>query len=117
MQFLQLELLKAQERRRSAAAPPPDLNGSTAGRGQAADRTLLNTTKGGRSQVSVQTRAGGRAVEAARPDLNTSTLGLTRQKAEAVAQVSSEVRPNAAPQETEKEEVKTGKYRYRTFLL
>jgi hypothetical protein len=101
MQFLQLELLKAQERRRSAAVPSPALNTTQGGRGQGETRP----GPGGRGQGAVLTRAGGRGQEVAQTDL--SNVGSRRQKSGAEAH-GSEVNP--APQNRTKQEVKTGEY-------
>jgi hypothetical protein len=127
MQFLQLELLKAQERRRSAVVPPPGLNTTTGGRsqgetlvdqnataggrGQAATRSSLNTTTGGRGQGAVLTRAGGRGQEVVRTDL--STGGNSRQKGVPVVKdrvSEAPVNPSTAAQKPIKQEVKTGEY-------
>ena len=122
MQFLQLELLKAQERRRSAVVPSPainttqggrgqaetlaDHNATTGGRGQAAARPDRSTTAGGRGQGAVQTRAGGRGQEAAQTDL--SSVGNRRGQKSGVEAPVSEVSP--ASQKPTKPEVKTGEY-------
>ncbi len=94
MQFLQLELLKAQERRRSAAVPSPAINTTQGGRGQGETRPGLSTTTGGRGQGAVQTRAGGRGQEAAQTD--PSNVANRRQKSGVEAQNQT------------KQEVKTG---------
>jgi hypothetical protein len=107
MQFLQLELLKAQERRRSAAVSSPALNTTQGGRGQGETRPGLSTTTGGRGQGAVQTRAGGRGQEAAQTDL--SNVGNRRGQKSGVVAHGSEVNPNTVPQNPTKQEVKIGK--------
>jgi hypothetical protein len=78
MQFLQLELLKAQERRRSSAGPP-DLNTSIGCRSQAATTPDRNTSIGGRGQAATapdrNTTIGGRSQAATTPDRNTTIGG------------------------------------------
>ncbi len=122
MQFLQLELLKAQERRRSAVVPSPainttqggrgqaetlaDHNATTGGRGQAAARPDRSTTAGGRGQGAVLTRAGGRGHEAAQID--PSNVSNRRGHKSGVEALGSE--ENSAPQKPSKQEVKTGEY-------
>jgi hypothetical protein len=108
MQFLQLELLKAQERRRSAVVPSPALNTTQGGRGQGETRPGLSTTTGGRGQGAVQTRAGGRGQEAAQTD--PSNVGIRRGQKSGVEAPGSEGSPNTAPQKPTKQEVKTGEF-------
>jgi hypothetical protein len=108
MQFLQLELLKAQERRRSAAVPPPALNTTQGGRGQGETRPDRSTTAGSRGQGAVLTRAGGRGQEASQTD--PSNAGNRRGQKSGVEAHGSEVNPNTAPQKPTKQEVKTGEY-------